>query len=104
MPQAIVKAATRAVSFNGIILHLDSEERTTLSAKQFKQFTDIDSSRPGAVHMLKGAVVEYVPVKKGDTRDDGSVVEQDGYHVSMITLSDRKGELIFTLATKEAAE
>lgn len=100
MSTAVVKNATRATSFTGIILHLDNSERTSLSLKQFKQYTDIDGAKPGAIHMLKGAVVEYTPVKKGDTREDGSVVEQDGYHVESIALTDRKGELIYELATK----
>ena len=105
MPTSVCKSATRAVKFNGILLHLDDEVITSLSPKQFKQFTDIDSSKPGAIHMLKGATVSYVPVKKGDKRDDGSVVEQDGYHVDNIELSDRKGELIFKMSVElEKAE
>lgn len=101
MPQALILNATRAVNYSGAILNLNNGLHTIVSPRQFQQYTDIDFNRPGSIHMLKGATVDYDPVKAGEDRGDGTKYEKDGIKVNSIDLSERKGELIYRLASQQ---
>lgn len=102
MPQGKVKSARVSVNYDGVIVKLDNEEHMVLGQKNFFSFTRLDLNTLRGFHALKGATITYDVLKKGDTRFDGTIMEQDGHAITDIELSDTKSNLIQTLAEVSA--
>jgi hypothetical protein len=98
MNTATVTMAVPSAKFSGLVLHLSDGERTILGAKQFASFVGGDVNSLRARHILKGASVSYTSVAIGDDIGNGNTATAEGHKIEMLVLSDRKSDLLCTLA------